>query len=265
MSLKFKSIIAAAVLSVSAVSSAAVVNASTARSEKEAAYDAAVELRDSPEWIDAFQEALLEGKSPTDPVHAAIFSTDISGFDEVSPAYLEQTAPASTDVRLTLIHDDSGSNSYNLWSGRFVVDNVSDFAATFTEPYTMDCKLFVGTTGRLDYQNDFSVNYKKLMGQYYYMEDGRKVGSHDTSEGVGTISDVSSTYSGSGKLIEKAYYYYMHKGGAKSEYYDVAVIHVVDKDYAQTAEYAALPYGNLIDCYTYVDTSELSAAVPEEN
>lgn len=260
---------AAAVLSVGIASSAVAVNASLARSDKEAAYDAAVALREDPEWIENFQLALLEGKSPIDPVHAAIQGTDMTeSNDEIEPAYLEHAAPASadsTDIRLTLVHDDSGDNSYNLWSGRFVVDDVRAFSNTFTQPYSMDCVLFNSTTAQLVYKNGFSVNFKKLSGQYYYMENGKKVGSHMTSDGTGAIPAVSTTYTGSGKLIEKAYYFYMYKGDSTSEYYDVAVIHVVDKDYAETEEYAALPYGNLIGCYTYVDVNELPEVVLEEN
>lgn len=96
------------------------------------------------------------------------------------------------------------------------------------------------------------------------MEGGKKVGHHKSSDGTGTIRSVSSTYS-SGKLIEKAFYFYMYRGDSESEYYDVAVIHVVDKDYAGSEEYAALPYGNLIGCYTYVDVNELPEISLEEN
>ncbi len=41
---------------------------------------------------------------------------------------------------------------------------------------------------------------------------------------------------------------------------DVVVIHVVDKDYAASAEYASKPYAGLIDRYTYVDTGNKGAA-----
>lgn len=274
MQVKFKAIMcaAAAVLSVGIASSAVAADAPLALDKEaayEAAYGAAVTLREDPEWIEAFQLALLEGKSPIDPVHAAFWGIDMNEEnDEIMPAYFEQAAPASTDatkIELTLVHDDQGGTGYNLWSGRFVVDDVYSFANKFTDPYTMDCEIRSGTFGRLTYKRDLSVNYKKLIGQYYYMEGGKKVGDHDTSEGTGTISDVVSTYSGSGNLIEKAFYFYLYRGGSKSEYYDVVVIHVVDKEYAGTEEYAALPYGSLIGSYTYVDVNELSEVVFEEN
>lgn len=275
MRTKFKvfvcALAAAAALPTCAVASAAIADMMSAEevSTEIARVDAA-KLREDPEWIEAFNEALLEGRSPIDPVHAAIFGLDMTGEnDEIMPAYLEQAAPASmdaTDVRLTLVHDDQGGNGYNLWSGRFVVDDVKAFAATFTEPYTMDCKVFSGTTAQLAYKNGLSVNYKQLMGQYYYMEGSKRVGNKPkTSEGYGTIGNMVSTYSGSGKLIEKAFYFYMYKGDPTSEYYDVAVIHVVDKNYAGTEEYAALPYGNLIGCYTYVDVNELPEVEFAEN
>lgn len=162
MKTKLKAIICAAAAALSVAVGSTVAGAVSARSEKEAAYDAAVALRGDPEWIENFQLALLEGKSPTDPVHAAIFGLDMNEEnDEVMPAYLEQATPASMDatkIELTLVHDDEGDNSYNLWSGRFVVADVKTFANTFEEPLTMKCDLLGTTTGTLINKKGFSVN-----------------------------------------------------------------------------------------------------------
>lgn len=258
MKTKFKAIISAAtaaavIFSVGGIATAAM---QSRHSEEEIAHMAAAELRDEAGWTEAFNEALLEGKRPTDPVIALRNGTGETG-DEIMPAYLESASGKDTDVKLTLVHDNS-DGGYILWSGRFIVDDVSSFAALFTQPESMNCVVGEGTVGELEYKNGYSVNFKKLMGNYTYLENDKRVVHYDTQEGVGQIPEVKYSYTGSGKLVEKALYFYMYRGDSTSGYYEVAVVHVVDKDYAQSAEYAALPYGGIIDSYTYVSPAEIS-------
>lgn len=267
MKTKIKAIIstaaAAAFFSVGSIATAAVQGVAPYDTE-ETARLAAAELREEPEWIDAFNEALLEGRAPADPVYAAIFG-DASNDDEIMSVYLEPASATDSEVKLKIVRDNSGDNNYNLWSGRFTTDVVNDFAATFTSPFSMDCVVSTGTSGKLVNKRGHTVNYKELIADYTFLENGRRVTHRVFQKGTGQIPEAKYDYSGSGKLIEKAYYYYMYSGDSTSPYRDVAVVHVVDKDYAQTAEYAALPYGGIIDCYTYVETSGLPEALSEEN
>ncbi len=228
-------------------------------------FRAAAELRESPGWWEAFEEALLEGKSPTDPVYASYRpETAVRSDDEILPIFLDTAPTVSDGSDLELVHDDR-DGGYNLWSGRFVVDDVSGFTAAFLESDRMDCMVHNDASGELAYKVGYSVNYKSLYGKFTYLENGKRVVRRDFADGYKDILKIDSGYSGSGKLVEKAFFFNLHSGDASSALYDAAVIHVVDKDYAQTAEYAALPYGGIIDCYTYVKTSELPEAVSEEN
>lgn len=262
MKTKFKAIIsasaAAAVLSAGIIVGAATVG--KASSGKEAARLAAAELREDSEWIDAFNKALLEGKSPTDPVYAAIQGVAAADDDEIMSVYLQPASAAASGIELTLVHDDSGDNGYNLWSGRFTVDDVSAFDAAFASPESMDCEVYTGTSGELVYKNGYSVNYKELVAYYTILENGSRVPHRVVQKGTGQIPEASYNYTGSGELIEKVYCCYMYRGDSTSALYDVALVHVVDSDYSQTAEYSALPYGNLIGCYTYVDVNGSDAS-----
>lgn len=263
MKTKFKvlfSALTAAALSAGTVAAAAVPGHITA-DERELARESAMMIRNTDEWRTAFEDALLEGRSPVDPVHdaAPIYPADedFIGGEDVMPAYINASAASPTPVQLTLVHDEDGYG-YNLWSGRFIVDSVTGFAATFTEPETMECVLNIGTKAELVYKRGFSVLHKMLSGRFTYLEGSKRVTTPAvTVSGTGTLAPISSSYTGSGKLIEKAYYFYVYRGDVNAPYWDVVVIHVVDKDYADTDEYAALPYGNLINSYTYVDTENM--------
>ncbi len=225
----------------------------------------AAELRSTPEWRDAFQEALLEGKSPVDPVCAA--DKEVIDIGKIMPVYLEPASSVFTDIKLELVHDDSGNYSYNLWSGRFIVPDVRGFAGTFYGPETFGCgfdnnykngRAVAVMKGRPDY----SRNYKSAYVKEIYNKDRERY--TEMAENNGTTQVVSAVLNGSGgELVEGAYYFYLHDGtGSGSEYNDVVVIHVVDKDYAASSEYAAKPYAGLIDHYTYVDTGNMGAVPP---
>lgn len=251
-------VVAAAVLSTGAVAAAATISGSSwALSDEAKARVAAVELRNTPEWREAFEEALLEGKAPVDPVYAASFGVT-TGSDEIAPVYLDPVSPASTSTEIGLekVYDEK-DYGYNVWSGRFVVPDVKSFAQTFPEPHTMNCKVLTGANGSLDYKTGYSTNYKELTGKYTYQETSKKAYVTVNKNGTTWVPNALSTYNGSGKLIEKAYYFYVYRGDKNAEYWDVVVIHVVDKDYAASAEYAAKPYAGLIGHYTYVDTESM--------
>ncbi len=270
MSVKIQAIVGAAV---AAALSAGVVASAAAAGQKiiefsendSPEFRAAAELRESPGWWESFEDALLEGRSPTDPVHASYRpEVAIRSDDEILPIFLDTASALGDGYDLEPVHDDRDSG-YNLWSGRFVVDDVSDFTAAFLEPDRMDCLVHSDASGELAYKVGYSVNYKSLSGKFTYLENGKRVVERYFADGYNDILKIDSEYSGSGKLVEKALCFCLHSGDASSALYDVVVVHVVDKDYARTAEYAALPYGGIIGCYTYVETSGLPEAVPEEN
>lgn len=231
--------------------------------DKKATFEMAAEMRDD-EWYENFELALLEGKYPTDPVSAATIGAEsINDSDEILPAYIMQTASVtpSTEVKLTKVHDkETDGSGYTLWSGRFTVNDVAAFASTFDEPANMDCKILSNGRGKLNYKNDYSVNYKKLAGSYTYEDsnDTTYTKSGTNPEGTGDLPEIKSTYKGSDKLVEMALYFYMYRGGSQSAVDEIAIIHIVDDGYADSAAYAQKSYANLIDSYTYVDTDNLS-------
>lgn len=273
MKTKFKLLtcaIAAAVLSTGAVVAAATIpeptysgfifsDSSWTLTAKDKARSEAAELRSTPEWRDAFQEALLEGKSPVDPVYAAYKEVIDSG--DIMPIYLDPVSPASTGIKLELVHDDRGDNSYNLWSGRFIVPDVNEFVSTFYEPKTFGCGFDNNKNKQIAAEmkgsDAYSGNYKSVYVKGIYDKDGERY--TQTAENNGTSKIVCANFKDSGgKLVEGAYYFYLHKGtGFGPEYMDVVVIHVVDKDYAASEEYAAKPYSGIINHYTYVDTESM--------
>ncbi len=265
------SAIAAAVLSTSAVAAAATnsglifTDSSPILTAKDKVRMEAAELRSTPEWRDAFEEALLEGKSPVDPVYAA--NEEVTDSGEIMSAYLDPASPASSEIKLELIHDNKGEYSYNLWSGRFIVPDVRGFASTFYEPETFGCGFDNNYNGarvlaEMKSTSDYIWNYKSVHVKGYYYKNGEKYGKTAVDEDTTQVVRAYFTDPGD-KLVEGAYYFYLHNGsGSGSEYMDVVVIHVVDKDYAASSEYAAKPYAGLIDHYTYVDTGNMGAAPP---
>lgn len=261
----------AAVLSTSAAAAAATTpgliftDSSWSLTAEDKARLEAAELRSTPEWREAFQEALLEGKSPVDPVRAVCEEVTDSG--EIMPVYLDPASPASTDIKLELVYDAS-ENGYNLWSGRFIVSEVRSFASVFYEPKTFGCDFDNNykdgqVVAEIKSRDDYILNYKSVVVKGIYDKGGERYTKTAENDGNSQVVNAYIKDSGGGRLVEGAYYFYLHDGsGSGSNYKDVAVIHVVDKDYAASAEYAAKPYAGLIDHYTYVDTENMGVASP---
>ncbi|MBD5111950.1 MAG: hypothetical protein HDT42_05360 [Ruminococcaceae bacterium] len=166
-----------------------------------------------------------------------------------------------TDVKLTLV----GTSGYNRWEGRFVVDSVKDFEVKFTEPQCFSCK--IGGTPVFYTKSGIGMdgNYKKIKTVFTYRDlDYRGIpiivtypyeNSGNQDKVVCWDEESSSKHA---TLIEATYYFTMYAGSGKtSPIYETAMVHVVNSSYAQSAAYAQNSYANLIDKYTYVDTSEL--------
>ncbi len=270
MSLKIKAIAGVAVaaaLSAGVVASAAVAEQKSIefRDNDNQKFQAAVELYESPDCWKAFEEALLEGKTPTDPIRA-VYRPEcaVKDDDEVLPVFLDPVSVQGTETELTLKHDAS-VGGYNLWEARIVTEDADSFARTFANPDTMDCAVHTGASGTLLQSNSYRVNLKRLSGKFTYLENGKAVTKYDFVDGYGTLPTLNYNYPGTGELVEKTLYFYVYEGNEGAPIRDVVLIHVVNRDYAKSAEYAALPYGDLIDCYTYVEPSDPSVAVPERN
>lgn len=166
-----------------------------------------------------------------------------------------------TDVKLTLV----GTSNYKRWEGRFVVDSVKDFEVKFTEPQCFSCK--IGGTPVFYTKSGIGMdgNYKKIKTVFTYRDlDYRGIPitvTRTNEEGSNNINffmkaDDYSSYHAT--LIEATYYFTMYAGtGETAPIYETAMVHVVNSSYAQSAAYAQNSYANLIDKYTYVDTSEL--------
>ncbi|MDE7231236.1 MAG: hypothetical protein K2N56_12210 [Oscillospiraceae bacterium] len=265
MKTKFKLIagaLATAALSTGIVASAATTSSPWGRPSVEELHMDAVRVRNDPEWIKNFEEALLEGKSPVDPVYAVY--NEVVESDEIMPAYLSQVFGLNDGNKLTLVHDAS-EYGYNLWSGRITTSNVSAFSMEFSEPATFTA----GVTGRekaaiIMGKSGYYGNYKKATVYGTFKDsNGNTYTRHSFNEGTASTVFAMLSSAEKGELVELACYFYLHDGtGVQSCYRDVAVVHVVNYDYANSGEYAAKPYAGLIDCYTYVDTDSLGVMPP---
>lgn len=166
-----------------------------------------------------------------------------------------------TDVKLTLV----GTSGYNRWEGRFKTNDVEGFEVDFDDPKTFKCK--VGISPRISTKNvGMYSNYKKIKTVLTYRDlDYRgipftvtKTSEHNDVDNV--VGYTADTYSGSihTTLVEATYYFTMYAGtNSTSPIYETVMVHVVNSLFAQSAAYAQNSYANLIDKYTYVDTSEL--------
>lgn len=180
----------------------------------------------------------------------------------VGTVYVPVNTPMqqSTDVKLTLVED----SVFDRWEGRFVVDSVNGFKVEFSEPDTFKCRvgflpLFTSKSGK-----GMDSNYKTVKAVYTYRElDYRGIPIIATYpyENSGNDSKVlcwDDDRSGpKSTLVEATYYFTIYAGSNSfSPIHEMAMVHVVNSSYAQSAAYAQNSYANLIDKYTYVDTSE---------
>lgn len=174
-----------------------------------------------------------------------------------------------TDVRLTLV----GDSGYNRWEGRFTTKDVEGFDVNFDDPETFMCK--VGIYPRINTKKSgMYSNYKKIKTVLTYRDlDYRgipftitKTSEHADVDNL--VSYKADTYSGSSNttLVEATYYFTMYAGtNSTSPVHEMVMVHVVNSSYAQSAAYAQNSYANLIDKYTYVDTSEYVKEGEDEN
>lgn len=249
-------------LAAAALSTGIVVSASTVSDTAEV-----VAAEESISKLEAFEMALLEGKSPC-VSHALELTDEILQNSRICPAYFNAANKINSEnatYPLEKIHGRDEENSYTLWSGRIVVPNVSKFVNEFNEPASFLCGVNgINKTAYMTAKSGFEGNYK-VVSLYGTFRDnnGNTYKRTYHNDGADKTVGVPLIFTGSGELIEMAAYCYMYNGtGQNAGYYEIALVHVVAEDYADSAEYAAEPYAGLIGCYTYVDTDSLGVLPP---
>lgn len=116
-------------------------------------------------------------------------------------------------------------------------------------------------------ENSMSKNYKQVRVVCTYLENGKPVTkTADVSNTDKATVEAEVQYTGKGKLVEAAYYFYLRAGAfSNSPYYEVAMVHVVDEEYSESDDYAKKSYANMIDQYTFVEVDDTVAELPREN
>lgn len=246
MKTKIKAVISAAtvaaVLSVGAITAAAY-----SEDEQTPVYEALVRQENG---LTPFEEAILKGE-PIYDGRESCFGEGVVEYDAMDTYSLQKT---SISLDKVFGREDGG---YQLWTGTFTTDDVAAFSAKFTEPECFSCQT-ANKKGSMTATSDYSGNYKEVLMRLVYIEDGERVVKITSNEGVSKTLSAKVDYSGKGELVEAAYYFYVHSGsGAGSSYYEVASVHVVDKDYSETSLYQQESYAGRIGGYTYVTAAEM--------
>lgn len=174
----------------------------------------------------------------------------IEQYEEELDAIL--AAQSDVEIKLSKVFSDP----YTLWSGRFIVQNYNeDKGYTFKEPkfFTIDIKR--GKQVTMQSKNDYSGRFKSsvVYATYKNNSTGATKRVKVTKEGTGDLYLNPSAVSKS-SLVELTCYFYVYEGDSiNSEYEEAAVVHIVDQDYANSAQYVENSYANMIDQYVQID------------
>lgn len=189
------------------------------------------------EELSAFEQELL------DEIRRGMSSTEAGDVPSV----------ADSDTTLKEVPDKDGTRGYKLWTNTITVNNISKYANSYTGPARFTCETDY-KKGEMTGTANYKYNYKKVHTRIVFRENDKDVGKNKYSEGTTETVSATVQYSGSGRPVEAAYYFYMYDGtGSGANISEVAVVYVVDQAYAASAEYAQKPYADILDVCTYVD------------
>lgn len=205
------------------------------------------------ETLSPFEIAAVMGEEPIDPCGRTF---------PVGHEVVDETASTnSTQIKLT---KSDITDAYNYWVGRFVVPDVSKFSITFNEPESFSCSYFGSEkTASIVAKPNFLGNYKKVKIRYTYLwYDSNGNPQYDIfvayEEGTNPYYSAHKDYTGKGKLVDVMCFYTLRSGtGSGASIRDYAFVDLIDSSYANSAEFAALPYAGLIDQYTFISADEL--------
>ncbi len=159
----------------------------------------------------------------------------------------------SSDTTLREVEDKDGTRKYRLWTNTIQVSDVSAYANSYTGPTRFTCRTDY-KTGEMTGTENYKGNYKKVHTRVVFRENDRDIGKNSNGEGTAETISATVQYWGSGKPVEAAYYFYLYDGtGSGSVLSEVAVVYVVDRAYAASAEYAQKSYSDILDVCPYVD------------
>lgn len=207
-----------------------------------------------------FEELILAGYKAEDPFSRVWGHADFGSpaGSDISDMYSADPLSAQTSIKLDLVHDRT-DGGYKLWSGRFTVGDVSTFSNKFFEPDEFDCSVSTNLSIMTSTPN-YMYNFKEVTVRFTYLEGEKRVvkSAYGESNQMVADADMGGKYKGSGKLVEAQYFFYLHNGsGETSSLFEVASVHVVNEEYAESELYSELPYARMIGSYTYVDTDNL--------
>ncbi len=159
-------------------------------------------------------------------------------------------AARESDVTLTLVQ----STPYVLWSGRNIYEGLVGQVVRYNSPTYFSIKNAPGDSVEMNAKSDYKGRFKSLTVYYTYKNNstGEIKKTKASKEGTGSLTVNPSSVSNS-TLVEVACYFNVYKGDTtNTEFDEVAVVHLVDKAYSQSAQYAENSYAFMIDQYTYI-------------
>ncbi len=160
-------------------------------------------------------------------------------------------AEEDTEIKLTLVF----SEPYNLWSGRFTVPNVSNTSIPLYDAKTFDIDISNGKSATMKSKRNYSGRFKDatVYATYRNNKTQELKKTKDRVEGTGDLTVNAPSVSNS-TLVEAAFYFNVYTGDSiNTDYEEVAVVHIVDQNYAKSAQYAENSYASMIDQYTYIE------------
>ena len=188
------------------------------------------------EELSAFERELLEEISR---------GSELSGADDVPSV-------TASDTTLKEVKDD-GSRGFKLWTSTIQVSDISEYANSYIGPDRFTCATNY-KTGKMTGKSNYEGSYKKVHTRIVFRESDRDTGKNQYAEGTAETVSATVQYTGSGRPVEAAYYFYIYDGtGSGSKITEAAVVYVVDRAYAASAEYAQKSYADILDVCTYVD------------
>lgn len=147
------------------------------------------------------------------------------------------------------------SAPYFIRSGRFISDEPGNCSLYLDDPYFFSMAVWNGKNITVTPKTNYNGRFKTadVYATYINSATGELKKTKASADGAGNLTLKPESLSG-WTLVETAIYAYVYKGESISTPYDeMVVIHLVDRTYAKSAQYAENSYAGLIDQYTYIE------------
>lgn len=160
-----------------------------------------------------------------------------------------QSAAAESGTEITF--EEVEDVAYDLWSGRYTLcDNLNTFEWYSTTP---NCFEISGDSRKITMHayDKYYTLYKRVAVRLTYLKDGKITYVTPPAVGDTTQDIVVNAKSGDGELVEIAAFFYIYDASSESTgFREVAMVHILNSNYAPLAIENDAPYAHLLDTYT---------------